>query len=859
VFALALQPDGKIIVAGEFTRINGVIRNRIARLNADGSLDLSINFGSGANSSILTAVLQADEQILIGGGFTEVNGFARNYIARLIGGADVGPGTLEFSSADYVVNEGNTNVAVQIIRSGGSTGRLDVNFFTANGTATAAKDYQAVNTNVTFLDGESVKLVFVPVLNDGIVEDDETILLTLTNLAGDGTLGAQSQATLTIVNEDALVGFTVDQFFVNENVVGGQAAVTIERRGTTNGTVTVSFATLTNGTATINQDFLGASATVQFAPGVTNRTVTIPILEDAVVEGNETIGLALANLTGPATLNLSNAVLNIIDNDFSAGNVTFAAPQFSTSEGGGNVTVTLLRTNGTTGVVSVDYTTRDGTALNGQDYVGSSGRAIFADGESVAIFTIPLLDDLTIEGNENFQIVLSNPTGGAVISGPTIALGVIEENDFGPGSLASDFNPGAGANGRVRSIARAPDGRIIVGGTFTSFDNTNRTNIARLNVDGAHDLTFNPSNGPNSIVSAVGVISDGRVIVGGAFTTFNGALHRRIVRLTTNGLPDTSFNQVPVFNAAINSLATHPNNRVAVGGGFTSPRSRIAQLLLDGSEDVSFDPGTGADSTVHSVVAGPGRSVVVGGGFTRIGTIFTKRVARLDSDGAPDSAFVADAITNGTVFGVALQPDGKVLAVGDFLTDSGTAVNIVRLDTDGSLDTSFNVGAGANGPVYAVAVQQSGKILIGGDFTAVDGLVRNHYARLLPSGEVDLTFDPGTGANDIVFAILMLPDDDALIGGDFTTVTGVPCGGIAKIRSAEAVSRMAGIEQVGNDMHVTVYCTPGVTYVLETSSNLENWAPYQTNTAAGSILEFIDTNVNNSPNHKFYRARPAGF
>ena len=858
VFALALQPDGKIIVAGEFTRIGGVNRNRIARLNADGTLDLSINFGSGANSFILTAVLQPDEQILIGGGFTEVNGFPRNYIARLIGGADIGPGTLEFSSADYVVTEGNTNVAVQILRSGGTTGRLDVDFLTANGTASANKDYQPTNRTVTFLDGESIKTVFVRVLDDTLVEDNETVLLALTNIVGEGNLGAQSSSTITIVNEDANVGFTVANLFVNENVVGAQATIVIERVGTTNGTVTVQFMTQTNGSATINQDFIGVTTTVTFAPGVTNLTVTVPILEDAIVEGNETIPLLLTNLTGPAALSIGNAVLNIIDNDFNSGNITFSAAQFLASEGAGTVTVTLLRTNGTTGVVSVDYTTQNGTALAGADYVGSSGRVTFGEGQSIVTFDIALLDDVTIEGNESFQIVLSNPTGGAVISGPTLAPGVIEENDFGPGSLADDFDPGAGANGRVRSIALAPDGRIVVGGSFTTFNNTNRTNIARMNANGSHDLTFDPGAGPNSIVSAVGVISDGRVLVGGSFTSFNGAILRRVARLTTNGVPDTSFNRVPLFNAAVNSLATHPNDRVAIGGGFTTPRARITRLLLDGSEDPSFYPGDGANSTVHSVVVAPGGGVVIGGAFTNVGIVLTKRVARL-AGGLIDSAFVVDAITNGTVFAVAVQPDGKVVAVGDFMTTNSSApATIVRLNTDGSLDTSFNSGTGANGPVYAVAIQRSGKIIVGGDFTLLDGRIRNHYARLLASGALDASFDPGTGADSTVFSVVMLPDDNALIGGDFTSVTGVPRGGIAKIRSNDTDSRITGIEYLGFAVRVTLSCTPGVNYIMDASTDCVTWLPLGTNNAVNSTLEFMDTNVN-FQNYKFYRARQAGF
>jgi uncharacterized delta-60 repeat protein len=867
VLALALQPDGRIIVVGEFTHINGVDRNRIVRLNANGSLDLSINFGSGANSFIAATLIQPDDQIVIGGGFTLVNGFNRNYIARLLGGADQGPGTLEFSADSYVVNESNTNLLVQIIRSGGASGRLDVNFFTADGTATATKDYQAVNTTVTFLDGESIKTVAVPILDDPTVEESETLSVVLTNIVGEGTFGAQVTATITIVNDDARVGFTLANFFVNENVVGGQAAVAIERVGTTNGAVTVTFATLTNGTASVGQDFQPSLATVVFGPGVTNRTVTIPILEDPIVEGTETIRLALFNVAGPATLSPSNAVLNIIDNDFNSGNLTFSAPQFSANESATALTITILRTNGTTGVVSVDYATQNGTATAGQDYVGSVGRVVIGDGQSVATFSISLLDDFTIEGNETFQVTLSNPTGGSSISGPASAIGVIEENDFGPGSLDVSFNPGAAANGRVRSLALAPDGRIIAGGTFTSFDNTNRTNIARMNIDGSHDLTFDPGTGPNSFVSAVGVISDGRVVVGGSFTGFGGVTFRRVARLTTTGAPDLSYSQVPNFNAAVNALAVQFNDRVAVGGGFTQPRGRITQLRLDGSEDTSFDTGLGVNNVVHATVARPDGSVFIGGAFTTVRVtdtfqVDTYRVARLSNLGQVDTSFIVTAVTNGSVFALAVQSDGKVVVGGQFqTTNSSASVNIARLNLDGSLDTSFNPGTGVNGPVYALGLQPNGKIIIGGDFTAVNGHGRNRYARLLTSGGVDLTFDPGNGANNTVFTLVVLSDGNVLIGGDFTTVNGVPRGGVARIRANDQDARITYIQHLGSEVRVTLACTPGVNYVLQATTDLSNpnsWLSLTTNNATGSTLEFTDPNVF-TIRQKFYRARQAGF
>jgi uncharacterized delta-60 repeat protein len=100
VFALALQPDGKVVVGGTFTGVNGVTQNRIARLNGDGSLDTTFNSGSGANSDVLAVALQPDGKVLLGGTFSGFNGTNINRIARING--DVSPlAGLQFLNANH--------------------------------------------------------------------------------------------------------------------------------------------------------------------------------------------------------------------------------------------------------------------------------------------------------------------------------------------------------------------------------------------------------------------------------------------------------------------------------------------------------------------------------------------------------------------------------------------------------------------------------------------------------------------------------------------------------------------------------------------------------------------------------------
>ena len=861
VFALALQPDGRIIVAGEFTHVNGVNRNRLVRLNTDGSLDLSINFGSGANNFILAAVIQPDEQIVIGGGFTEVNGFPRRHIARLLGGSDSGPGVLEFSAAEYTVTESGTNVAVQVVRTGGSTGALSVNVVSVDGTATAGLDYDGVNTTLFFNDGQTVASVQVPVHSDALVEPSETFTLLLTNLSGDGVLGPQAAALVTIVNDDARVGFSSPTYFVNENVVGGAATITVERIGTTNGTVSVDFITRTNPptTASAGTDYLPVSITLVFQPGVTSQVVNIPILEDSFVEGNESITLVLSNLAGPATLGTSSATLSIIDNDFNRGNLTFSALEYVVGEAAGTASIMILRTNGTTGAISVDYHTTNTTAAAGSDYLGASGRLTIGDGQGSGVISITILDDFVIEGNETFRVVLTNPTGGATISGPSSATVSIQENDFGPGSLDPSFDPGMGANGLVRALALAPDGKIIVGGAFTTFDETNRNYITRLHSNGSQDLGFDPGTGASAMVVAVAVLSDGRMVLGGNFTNVGSAPFVRIARLLTNGAPDLNFSQTASFDAAILSLSVHTSpslrDRIAVGGGFSQPIRSVAQLRLNGSVDPSFSAGAGANNPVHAVLTFPDGRLMIGGAFTLLDGSPASRLARFRADGLLDSGFAPTAITNGTVYSMALQVDGRLIVGGDFILEGAPdRVNLARFNSDGSLDTTFNVGLGLNGPVFAVGVQSSGRIVIGGAFTMVAGQTRNYYARLLPDGLLDTTFDPGNGADGIVYVVMPLPDGDILLGGDFRFVSGTPRAGVARVRGGDTNARFSTIQYSGTQALLSIQVTPGVNYILETSADLQNWWPIATNNANSNTLELPDADV--SPyRSKFYRVR----
>jgi hypothetical protein len=226
-------------------------------------------------------------------------------------------GQLTFSSASYQVNEDGTpvGIAVTIVRTGGSEGAVNVTVTPSNGTAIAPGDFTNTPIVVSFADGQTSSTMVIPIVNDTLVEPSETINLALSNSTGGATIGTQSTATLTVIDNDVQLAFSAPSYQVNENGTVVGAAVTITRTGRSQGVVGVTV-TPSNGTAIAPGDFTNTPIVVSFADGQTSSTMVIPIINDTLVESNETINLTLSNPTGGATIGTqSTTTLAIIDDD----------------------------------------------------------------------------------------------------------------------------------------------------------------------------------------------------------------------------------------------------------------------------------------------------------------------------------------------------------------------------------------------------------------------------------------------------------------------------------------------------------------------------------------------------------------
>lgn len=488
VESILMQPDNRIVLVGQFTQFNGLTRNHITRLLPTGITDPTINFGAGANGDVDTIVLQpADGMLVIGGAFSQYDGQPHSSIARIYGGSVTGSGAFTFSAGDFYATENAIVAPITIRRTGGTSGTnadlsgdMFVTFATiGGGSAVNGVNYLSVSTNIDFPAGEVLKTIVVPVLDDLVITPNLTVNLALSNPTPPATNGIQPTATLHIVNVDNAVNFSSAFYTQVKNTPTGTAVIDVLRLGGTNDACTVDFYTITNGsTAVIGTDYYPTNTTLTFAPGQSDIQVQIPIINNTVASGNKTVSLLLSNALNTTLTSPSNATLTIIDTVSAPGQIYFSATNFVANEGGGSASLTVLRTNGASGSVSVTFNTVPGTAQPGLNYVTSSGTLTFGNGDTVKSITVPLVDNNVVQGPVSLSVILSAPTGGATLTAPTNTTLTIMDNDTGFAFL-SGTNYVRETNGIVSIFVQRIGGTN--GGDQVSYATTNGTAIAGLN------------------------------------------------------------------------------------------------------------------------------------------------------------------------------------------------------------------------------------------------------------------------------------------------------------------------------------------------------------------------------------------
>jgi hypothetical protein len=319
---------------------------------------------------------------------------------------------IQFSPANYTVAENAGSVTLSLIanRQGNPNDVLTVRFETIGGTATAGADFVSASGTVTFGPGETRRTITVQILDDNLIESTENFSVVLSNPGPGASLGTASSATIDIADDDsptASIGFSAPSYDVDEGA--GFANLTVTRSGGLGVSATVNFET-SDGTAKAGVHYVRTTGSVTFGVGEVSKVIQVRIIDNSISEPTVSFTVTLSAPDGTGFIGgQSTATVNIIDNDVTV--FRFNPTQYSVDEGAGTVTliVEALRVGDPSQVLTVDYLTTDGTATAGARYERTSGRLTFNAGATKQTFTVPLFDNTTKDGTQNFFVNLSNP------------------------------------------------------------------------------------------------------------------------------------------------------------------------------------------------------------------------------------------------------------------------------------------------------------------------------------------------------------------------------------------------------------------------------------------------------------------
>ncbi len=814
VLALASYSNGSVLVGGGFTHLQAagsttaLARGRIALVSKDGVIDP--NFDPEADNAVMSLAIQPDAKILVGGAFANLqpNGSstasARTHLARL--NTD---GTLD---ANFYPAVGGNVYTIGLAADGGLIVGGHFSQVWGVGSTSISSPYV-----VRFNPDGSIDQSFNPGLNYDVAavvfQSDDKIVLGgyFTRAQPDGLSSAIVRNRMArVLPSGALdTAFQLDQ--------GGRilaSVVQADGRIVVAGTFTSIGGATHNHVARLNANGIVDSS---YAPDVNGNVYTLAydsVLDDVVIGGvfttvNGFTRNHIARLSGAGgqddnfdpNIDGQVGVIKIQPdrNILVGGSFTTAQPQ--------NQTAAISRSN----LLRLTNAGQIDTAFNPTPNSSVDAIALQSDGKIIIGGSFSALQ----------------PGASGTVYGSS---GLARLNS--DGSFDTGYSPNP-TGGTVTAIAIQPaDGKAIVGGWFTGFvppgatSVTERNYLARINTDGSIDATFDPH--PNSFVFSLGLQSNGQILVGGAFTSFQtnstGAwtLIDYFARLNTNGSVDGTLNLHldEQTGNRIDSINVVSGDAFYIGGAFQSlqpnssttrvPRNHFAKLLKDGSVDTTFDVLAGGAPLVqiNSIAQQPDAKVIVGGSFSDLGGAKSTNIARFNPEGTADTSFNAALSTDGPVnviavranatvaktqlggFGwfssngglvtsfapvlntqgqvnaILIQPDNKVVLAGSFsdLSDLTTG-NLVRFSPNGTVDIFTSLNGGVTGMVR----QNDGKLVIVGDFTIVNGTTRNYIARLGPDGTLDATFDPN--ASGAISAIAIQSDQKIIIGGSFTSLT----------------------------------------------------------------------------------------
>jgi uncharacterized delta-60 repeat protein len=340
----------------------------------------------------------------------------------------------------------------------------------------------------------------------------------------------------------------------------------------------------------------------------------------------------------------------------------------------------------------------------------------------------------------------------------------------------------------VNTIVVQPDGKLLVGGNFDTYKGTTQNRIVRLLPNGSVDTTFNPGgSGFDSVVSDIVLQPDGKILVGGNFNGYNGVQQIRFLRLNSDGTLDTSFNTGGIGpTGQVQTIFLHSTGKIWIGGDFQFyngvSANRIAGLNSDGTRDTTtFNFGGGANGTVFKITSTSSSQFIVVGSFTQFNSITRNYNVRLNYDGSAVTSYTY----NSSIVNSLTISSTEIYFTGNFIAGNARGLSR-RIGATLVEDTTFNsnIGTGSDGgTVSGVHIQPDNKILVYGYFGAFNGITHGRLFRLNSDGTLDTNFNIGTGFNNAVATLVLKPGTTKTfyVGGQFTSFNGTSYNRLAEL------------------------------------------------------------------------------
>ncbi|KIC02408.1 calcium-binding protein [Flavobacterium sp. JRM] len=701
VRTIALQPDGNLIVGGDYFNFNGTSARYLCRLKPDGSIDEDFNIGSGFNGKAYASLIQKDEKIIIGGAFTTYSGITSNRLIRLNPDGSRDNSFNTNGAGSGIIYDIAQQTDGKIIVVGSFT---QYNGVVVNRVARILED-GSLDTSFTTGSGSSKNITNIQIQSDGKIilsgnftAFNGTDLNHIVRLNPDGTIdttfnigsGFNSDvAALALqTNGKILVGGK----FTSYNEIPANRIIRLNNDGSVDSDFLSGTAFSNDGVTVIKTDaanniMVGGSFTGKYNGIAVNRLVLLN--SDGTMKPDFDIG------SGPA----SASVLDLENNTDGSWFV------------GGSFAVFDSQNQGRLAKIDSEGALDIGYLAAGVGFDNSVSKIIsLTDNKSIAF------------GN------FTKFNGESILR----IAGLLED---GASDVTFNLN-GIGVNNAIKAAVLQSDNKIVFAGAFTNYNGKVCNRITRILPSGSIDESFTMGTGFNNQVYALAVHSDSKIIVGGNFTSYNGMLSvGRIVRLNLDGTIDTGFVTGSGADAIIETLFVQPDGKILVGGRFDVFNGHLSPGLVrlnsNGSIDTSFNVGNGFDKYVYAIALQSDGKIILGGTFLTYNGVAQKRITRLNPDGSLDAIFtIGTGFSNGDVRSILVQKDNRILVGGAF---SGTyngvpSMRMLRLQKDGLYDTSFAVNL--NSTLFSMSFTPDYKLLIGGNFNSVSGETKHRIARL---------------------------------------------------------------------------------------------------------------------------------